>query len=114
MGNHKKPFKAGKSWRHVIHAMIVGLFILKLLCKEPKHGYELAENLNKILNINIPRQVIYFILRKFERMGLVRSEWSIKTENRPKRIYYITSEGKEFLEDKIRTMKRIIQLLESI
>jgi len=100
--------------RFLIHSRFIGLFILKLLTKKPMHGYQITEELNKALGINIPRQLVYFILKKFESKSLVSSEWVLEDGKRPKKKYRITDKGRKFLEHMMNQLKELIRLLEEI
>jgi len=100
--------------RHPVPPPLISLFILKLLLKKPMHGYQISEELSKIFGCKVPRQVIYFILKKHEKAKHVVSTWIIKENSRPKKKYSITELGKKFLEHKIRELKKIIELLDEI
>ena len=90
------------------------MFVLKLLDKKPAHGYQITEELKKILGINIPRQIIYFVLRKMEKLGLVSADWVSVEGERPKKVYRITDKGREVMEKGIKRLRDLLNLLESI
>lgn len=100
--------------RYPIPPPILPIFILKLLSKKPMHGYQITEELTKLSDAKIPRQIIYFVLKKYENAGLVESEWIIEKGSKPKRKYSITDEGRNFLKDRIEQLKKLITLLEKI
>jgi len=91
---------------------IMGAFILKLLSKKPMHGYQITEELNKILDMEIPRQIVYFALKKLESFGFLESRWVLEGGSKPRRMCSITDEGRKFLEMQIRYLKKLISLLE--
>ena len=110
----EKDFLSLFKLRFLIHVRFIGLFILKLLTKKPMHGYQITEELNKVLGVNIPRQLVYFVLKKFESRSLVSSEWVLENGKRPKKKYCITDKGRKFLEHMISQLKELIRLLEDI
>jgi DNA-binding PadR family transcriptional regulator len=73
------------------------LIILKLLSERPHHGYEILKRFEELFNVSYPTSVLYPILREMERKGYVQSEWK-KTGERKKRLYALTSRGKDILE----------------
>ncbi|MCD6485394.1 MAG: PadR family transcriptional regulator [Candidatus Odinarchaeota archaeon] len=100
--------------KYSIPPPILSIFILKLLSKRPMHGYQITEELAKLADTKIPRQIVYFILKKYENAGVVKSTWVVEDESKPKKKYFITEEGKDFLKNRIDHLKRLISLLEEI
>ncbi len=100
--------------RFLLHSRILGLFVLKILVRKPMHGYQITERINEILNIKVPRQLVYFILLRLEHAGLVSSEWIGNEGRRLRKVYKITDKGKEFIESCVRELKEIVKLLESM
>ncbi|MHA1616994.1 MAG: PadR family transcriptional regulator [Candidatus Njordarchaeales archaeon] len=100
--------------RFLLHSRILGLFVLKILARKPMHGYQITERINKILNIKVPRQLIYFILLRLEHAGLVSSKWIESEEKKPRKVYKITKKGKEFMENCIRELEEIVKQLKII
>jgi len=90
---------------------ILALFVLKLLSKKSMHGYQITEELNKIFSCKITRQIIYFILKKHEKANHVVSTW-VESDARPRKKYRITEEGKRFLVERIKELKKLVKLLE--
>ncbi len=74
--------------------------LLALLAKEPAHGYELKMLLEQTFGQAYPSPnvgQIYVTLQRLERDGLVRSQ-DVVQETRPnKRVYELTSAGRETL-----------------
>ena len=75
--------------------------LLGLLYKEPSHGYELKQAIQSMFGelwpeVNIGQ--IYQTLGRLERVGLVRSA-TVAQDSRPdKRVYELTSAGREELQ----------------
>jgi poly-beta-hydroxybutyrate-responsive repressor len=73
---------------------------LLLLREGPAHGYELAEELSGILAIErVDVGNLYRLLRRLEDDGLVTSVWDDANGGRAKRVYELTEEGAEVLDD---------------
>jgi len=85
----KKPPKKGK---------FLGLFLLWRLTKEDLYCYMLIDELNDIGIAAVKQSTIYALLAKMEDIGFVKSEQKF-VDNRPRRIYSITSRGRRFFEE---------------
>lgn len=72
--------------------------LLALLAKEPAHGYELKQALEKLLGAAYPQPnvgQIYVTLGRLEKAGLIEGE-DVSQSSRPnKRIYQLTPAGRE-------------------
>ena len=77
--------------------------ILAILYKEDLHGFVLIQRLgeNSMFDGTEPdRAGVYRYLKKMESSGLLSSDWELDGEGaKPRRIYYITMEGKHCLEN---------------
>ena len=72
--------------------------LLAFLSEEKMHGYGLLDKLASLGLDSISPSVVYRILREFEEVGLVLSEWEEeKTQGPPRRVYVLTAEGREAL-----------------
>lgn len=72
--------------------------LLAFLSEEKMHGYGLLDRLASLGLDSISPSVVYRILREFEEVGLVISEWEgEKTQGPPRRVYILTAEGREAL-----------------
>ena len=79
---------------------------LALLAKQPAHGYELKQALDSTFGPGWPPLnfgQIYTTLSRLERDGLVRSQ-DVHQEGRPdKRVYELTQEGRQALQEWVDT-----------
>lgn len=87
---------AGKD-KHPKGGKFLRMFLLWRLKKEDLYGYMLIDELNDIGIGSIKQSTIYALLDKMEDIGFVKSEQKF-VDNRPRRIYSITSKGKKFFE----------------
>ena len=91
----------GSRWMGDYSLMDVRLIepaLLAFLNEEKMHGYGLLEKISMLGLDSINPSVVYRILREYEEIGLVQSEWDEeKTQGPPRRVYKITEEGKNAL-----------------
>jgi poly-beta-hydroxybutyrate-responsive repressor len=72
--------------------------LLLLLAESSAHGYELIERLRPFgFEINDPASV-YKSLRQMETEGLVTSTWELSSRGPARRVYALTSDGRDLLE----------------
>jgi PadR family transcriptional regulator, regulatory protein PadR len=72
--------------------------LLLLLAESSAHGYELIERLRPFgFEINDPATV-YKTLRQMESEGLVTSTWELSSRGPARRVYELTSDGRDLLE----------------
>lgn len=72
--------------------------LLLLLGESPAHGYELVERLRPFgFEISDPASA-YKSLRQMEAEGLVTSEWVLSNRGPARRVYSLTSDGRDLLE----------------
>lgn len=80
--------------------------LLLLLAEAPAHGYELMERLRDFgFDLNDPGAV-YKTLRQIEQEGLVTSEWALSTRGPARRVYRLTSDGRDLLEGWALTLEK--------
>lgn len=95
--------------------------LLAFLSKEPQHGYALLERLDYLGLGGVNPSAIYRILRDFEEIGLVKSDWDSEgTQGPPRRIYVLTEEGQAALKRAEASLKEtgqkinaLLQIIES-
>ena len=89
--------------------------LLIFLDQDGLHGYGLLEKLAGIGLTEINPSMIYRILRDYEELGLVQSEWDADTtQGPPKRVYTITSEGRLALEQAATSLRVTAQRIEAM
>ncbi len=76
------------------------MMVLKLLTREPSHGWGLSFRLREISRdvFDVNQGSLYPALQRLLRRGLVRSEWRASENNRRARFYEITPAGHRALE----------------
>jgi len=93
--------------------------LLVLLKEQPRHGYTLLFELDKLGVAQIHPSVVYRTLREMEEMQWIQSNWETdQTQGPPRRTYRLTAQGDETLnywkQELERTNEIILQLLQKI
>ncbi len=92
----------GRRWmgeHSLMDVRLVEPALLAFLAKENLHGYGLLEKLETLKLTSISPSVIYRILRDYEEIGLVQSDWDTEeSQGPPRRVYAITEAGNAALE----------------
>lgn len=70
--------------------------ILRLIHIEPRWGYEIIREVNKIYDIKKGPSAIYPLLDLLETNGLIKGKWKVEGK-RNKKIYEITQSGIELI-----------------
>lgn len=80
--------------------------LLLLLSETPAHGYELIERMRPFgFEVGDPARV-YKTLRQMERDGIVSSEWELPSRGPARRVYALTSDGRDLLDAWAHTLER--------
>lgn len=74
----------------------IQILVLALLEKET-YGYAMARNI-KDLGYDVEENTLYPMLRRLEKNGWIKSKWDV-TEDRPRKFYAITNEGRRLRAD---------------
>jgi DNA-binding PadR family transcriptional regulator len=86
----------------------VPLVILGLLSEQPRHGYELRQEVERRLYatyINLSGGSLYYNLGQLERAGHIKKAWVEQKGRYPARqVYQITSAGREYLQAELRRL----------
>lgn len=86
----------------------VDLLILKALEDEDRHGYAVAEWIERVTDgtLLVEEGTLYPALHRLERKRLVRSRWGQSENNRRAKFYGLTAEGRRRLEQDARYWTR--------
>jgi DNA-binding PadR family transcriptional regulator len=112
--HHEHEEEGHEYWRHRRIGGLTHILILKTLKEKNASGSEIHEKITKEYEVEIPKPMIYMILRRMERMGLVTSKWETGETGPAKRIYTITEEGLDILEREMERIRRLKELAEKI
>jgi len=120
-GRNQRPRRGGR-WMgdySLVDVRLVEPALLAFLQGESLHGYGLLDKLESLGLGAVNPSVIYRILRDYEEIGLVQSDWdNEKTQGPPRRVYTLTQEGQAALtraaESLAETSDRINKILQQI
>ncbi|SHE76290.1 Transcriptional regulator PadR-like family protein [Marinitoga hydrogenitolerans DSM 16785] len=86
-------------------------YLLLFLKQQPTHGYLLSTKLKNLgFEITDPA-IIYRHLKKMENFGLIYSKIHPGKDGPPKKVFYITDDGKNYLKEIIRNIENRIIVL---
>ena len=89
--------------------------LLAFLQDDNLHGYALLEKLDSLGLGSINPSVIYRILRDFEAIGLVQSDWDKSTtQGPPRRVYALTEKGHNVLKQAAESLRETVDRIKSI
>ena len=76
------------------------LLILRLIAREPLHGWALGQRLKQISDdvLHVSDGSLYPALHKLEQNGWIKAEWGSSENNRRARFYSLTRAGRKRLE----------------
>jgi len=79
------------------------MVVLLALRDRARHGYEITKELERLSRGQIVMQAgtLYPILHKLERKELIVSDWQMGPEERPRRVYSLTENGRTEVERQV-------------
>jgi DNA-binding PadR family transcriptional regulator len=91
-------------------------FILTILALGDSYGLGIVQRVKELTNGEISWQVasIYPALKKMEAVGLIRSDWRMGENERPRKYYQITEEGKAELQNQKNEWNAINQVFSKL
>lgn len=95
---------------------IVKTLILKLLSqKKHMYGYEITQRVEELSrgDIKLTYGALYPILYKLEADGLLTTSTEV-VDNRARKYYSLTSEGKKLAKEKVSELQRFTEILKGI
>lgn len=93
---------------------LLHLAILKIVSEKPMHGGEIQRRIGERFGLNVPKAMVYGLLRRLERHGFVVSKWVTDEEGPARRIYYVTEEGLEYLSKSIERLKEVREIIDKL
>lgn len=72
--------------------------VLALLANRERYGYELVQALSRVDGMLVTEGIVYPILSRLRREGLVETEWRESREGPPRKYYRLTAAGAAALE----------------
>ncbi|MGF3498840.1 MAG: PadR family transcriptional regulator [Candidatus Methanosuratincola sp.] len=93
---------------------LLHLAILDILREKELHGGSIHQSLKEKFGVEPAKSIVYIMLRRMERAGLAVSDWDTSESGPAKRVYRITQEGMDYLEEatvRLKSAARIIRIL---
>lgn len=88
--------------------------ILTIVRSKPTHGSEIHQALKDKFNMDVPKPLVYGLLRIMEHQGFLASSWEIKESGPAKRVYTITEEGLDYLAMALDKLKKAREVIDRI
>lgn len=90
-------------------------FVLLLLAERPSHGYELAGSLKEFSpeGLNVEPSILYRMLRQMKEEGLATSSLDDSGSGPARKVYELTSEGREALDLWASSLEGTARMLDS-
>jgi PadR family transcriptional regulator PadR len=87
------------------------MMILRLLKRQPLHGYALVQRIQQISNdlLQVEEGSLYPALQRLLKDDLVTADWGVSSTNRRVRTYRITPAGTRHLVQQISSFERMLQ-----
>ncbi|MHA1617017.1 MAG: PadR family transcriptional regulator [Candidatus Njordarchaeales archaeon] len=110
--HHSKRFDK-TSLRAVLRG-VKELLILSIIKERPVHGSEIQKILKERYGLDIPKPIVYMLLRRMEEEGYIISQWEIGGSGPAKRVYRITDEGLDHLNYSIELLEKLKKIIEDV
>ena len=87
------------------------LLLLSLLDARPRHGYELSKLIETRSDGAVTFHIasLYPLLYRLEERGWIKGTWVEKPEERRRRYYKVTAEGRRVLAEQRRTWEAFVR-----
>ena len=92
------------------------LLVLALLEGRPRHGYEIAKQIEQrsegVLQFHVAS--VYTMLYRLERRGLIAGRWIEKAGQRRRRYYRLTPQGRKVLGEHRKQWREFVRALDRV
>jgi PadR family transcriptional regulator, regulatory protein PadR len=92
------------------------LLILSLLDARPRHGYDLSKLIETRSGGTLKFHIdsLYPLLYRLEERGWIKGAWVEKPDERRRRVYRLTPEGRRILADQRRTWATFVEAVRRV
>ena len=91
---------------------VLELCVLTMISRKDYYGYELVEEISKVLEIS--EGTLYPILRRLTEEGYFETYLRESTEGPPRKYYRITKGGKDFQKNQLKQWNEFNQQIETL
>jgi PadR family transcriptional regulator PadR len=92
------------------------LLVLSLLEDQPRHGYDISKLIRTrsggALRFHVTS--LYPLLHRLEEQGAIKGRWVEKAEQRRRRYYSLTAQGKKTLRSKQKSWKDFVAVISQV
>jgi len=93
---------------------LMRIAILSIIKQKPVYGSEIHQIVRNKIGLDVPKSIIYILLRRMERNGFIISNWDVSGSGPAKRVYRITDMGLEYLNDSIDRLRKVVPIISNI
>lgn len=92
------------------------MLILKVLAREPLHGYAIAQRIGQISRalLQVPQGSLYPALHRLENRGLLAATWAETDTGRAAKFYRLTRLGRGRLDREVADWRRLSEAIQLI
>lgn len=92
------------------------LLILRIVAREPMHGYGIAQRLKALSNevLQVGESSLYPALQRLLLNGYLDAEWGPSDNNRKARYYTITRAGRKQLTAERREFEQLVSAIQQV
>ena len=92
------------------------LLVLSLLEDQPRHGYDISKLIQVRSGGALQFHVtsLYPLLHRLEEQGSIEGRWVEKAEQRRRRYYNLTAQGRELLRSKQESWKDFVAIISRV
>lgn len=84
-------------WNSQLRKGVLEFCILSILERGRNYGYQIIQSLSDFTGVDIKRGTIYALFKRLYEEGYIRYQWEESNYGPPRKIYYLSQEGKQVL-----------------
>jgi transcriptional regulator len=94
----------------------VDLLILKVLSREPMHGWAIAQRIHQLSKdvLRVNQSALYPALHRLEHQAWIEAEWGESENNRRAKYYSLTKAGRTRLEAEEQSWDRLSTAVQGV
>ena len=92
------------------------LLVLTTLKRGPAHGYAIVTHIHSVSNdeLRVEEGSLYPALHRMESAGWITAEWAVTDSNRRARVYSLTRQGRQRLEEEAERWQRLAKAVTKV
>lgn len=91
---------------------LLHLSILSLIKDGSLYGAEIYRALREKYGVEVPKALVYGLLRRMEYAGLLASSWDVEGGGPARRKYVISVEGLDYLKESLESLRKVKTLID--